>query len=121
MAADMHLSVDRRMGGERGSFIVRAKGGDLAVLGVAEGDFVLVSPATVEDLENGTIVVARVGNDSLYHRFTKNGKGVCLQSLSPGGEEKIVEDPDALHLVGRVTAFFRRMDPVASSVNLTPH
>lgn len=121
MAADMHLSVDRRMGGERGSFIVRARGSDLAVLGVAEGDFVLVSPATVDDLEDGTIVVAHVGNDSPYHRFSKNGKGVCLQSLSPGGEEKIIEDPDGLHLVGRVAAFFRCMDQAASSVNLTPH
>ena len=32
VAADMHLSVDRRMGGERGCFIVRADGRDLAVL-----------------------------------------------------------------------------------------
>ncbi len=120
VVADMHLSVDRRMGGERGSFIVRADGRDLAVLGVVEGDFVLVSPATVDDIENGAIVVARVGNDSLYHRFSRNGKGVCLQSLSPGGEESVVEDPEKLDLVGRVTAFFRRMDHVAS-VNLTPH
>jgi repressor LexA len=121
VAADMHLSVDRRMGGEQGCFIVRADGSDLAVLGVAEGDFVLVSPATVDDLENGSIVVARVGNDSLYHRFSKNGKGVCLQSLNPGGEENVVEDPGGLQLVGRVTAFFRRIDHVATSVNLTPH
>jgi SOS-response transcriptional repressor LexA len=108
------------MGGERGCFIVRADGRDLAVLGVAKGDLVLVSPATVDEIENGAIVVARVGNDSLYHRFSKNGKGVCLQSLNPGGGESVVEDPEKLDLVGRVTAFFRRMDRV-DSVNLTPH
>ena len=120
VAADMHLSVDRRMGGEDGCFIVRADGRDLAALGVVEGDFVLVSPATVDGVENGAIVVTRVGNNSLYHRLSKNGKGVCLQSLNPGSEETLVQDPDKLDLVGRVTAFFRRMDHVAS-VNLTPH
>ncbi len=117
---DMHLAVDRRMGGERGSFIVKANASDLAVLGVEEGDFVLVSPATVDEVDEGAIVVARVGTDSLYHRFSRNGMGVCLKSLKPGGEECVVEDPEQLNLLGRVTAFFRRMGGT-SSVNLTQH
>ncbi len=117
---DMHLSVDRRMGGERGCFIVKAKASDLAVLGVEEGDFVLVSPATVDEVNDGAIVVARVGNDSLYHRFSRNGKGVCLESLKPGEEECVVEDLEQFNLLGRVAAFFRRMGDTAS-VNLTQH
>lgn len=118
--AYMHLSIDRRMGGERGCFIVKAKAGDLAVLGVAEGDFVLVSPATVDEVDDGAIVVARVGTDSLYHRFLRNGKGVSLESLKAGGEDSFVEDAERLDLLGRVTAFYRRMDD-AASVNLTQH
>ena len=117
---DMHLSVDRRMGGERGCFIVKAKASDLAVLGVEEGDFVLVSPATVDEVNDGAIVVARVGTDSLYHRFSRNGKGVRLESLKPGGEECVVEDLEQFNLLGRVAAFFRRMGDTAS-VNLTQH
>ena len=118
--ADRHVSIDRRMGGQKGCFIVKANAGDLAVLGVAEGDFVLVAPATVDEVDDGAIVVARIGTDSLYHRLTKNGKGVQLESLTPGGEHTVVEDPERLDLVGRVTAFYRRMDD-AASVNLTQH
>ena len=99
---------------------MKAKAGDLAVLGVAEGDFVLVSPATVDEVADGAIVVARVGTDSLYHRFLRNGKGVCLESLTAGGEDSFVEDAERLDLLGRVTAFYRRMDD-AASVNLTQH
>ncbi len=117
---DMHLSIDRRMGGERGCFIVKANAGDLAVLGVEEGDFVLVSPVTVDDVVDGAIVVARVGTDSLYHRLSRNGSGVCLTSLKPGGEECVVEDLEHFNLLGRVTAFFRRLGDTAS-VNLTQH
>ena len=116
----MHLSIDRRMGGEKGCFIVRAGASDLAVLGVVEGDFVLVAPATVEEVDDGAIVVARVGTDSLYHRLTRNGKGVSLKSLKPGGEENVLEDPENFRLLGRVTALYRRMDD-AASVNLTEH
>jgi len=118
--AEMHVSIDRRLGGERGSFFVRAGSGDLAVLGVTEGDFVLVSPATVDDVEDGAVVVARIGVDALFHRISRNGGGVHLEALRPGGETTIVEDPSSLKLLGRVTAFYRRMDE-AGAVNLTQH
>lgn len=114
------VSVDRQLGGEDGSFMVRAGAGDLAVLGVAEGDLVLVSPATVDDIEDGTVVVAEVGDASAFHRFTSNGKGIYLEALQPGGEATLVEDLDALRILGRVTGFFRRMDEVGSD-DLTRH
>jgi SOS-response transcriptional repressor LexA len=116
----MHLSIDRAMGGERGSFFVRAAAGDLAVLGVAPGDFVLVSPVALEEIEDGNVVVARVGGDSVFHRLSKNGKGLRLQALKPGGDTTVVEDAAGLRLIGRVTGLYRRMDDTAS-LNLTPH
>jgi repressor LexA len=117
---EMHVSVDRALGGESGCFFVRAASGDLAVLGVAPGDFVLVAPATVEDIEDGTIVVARVGGDSVFHRCARNGKGLHLVALKPGGDTTVVEDAKGLHLIGRVTGLYRRMDD-AASLSLTPH
>jgi len=118
--AEAYLSVDRQLGGEKGSFIVRAGAGDLAVLGVAEGDLVLVSPASVEEVEDGTVVIAELGDDSAFHRFVRNGKGVYLEALQPGGVRTAVEDPQALRIIGRVTGFYRRMDE-AGAVNLTQH
>lgn len=114
------LSVDRQMGSEDGSFMIRAGAGDLAVLGVAEGDLVLVSPVRGDDIEDGSIVVADVGDSSTFHRYTSNGRGVYLEALQPGGERTLVEDLDSLRILGRVAGFYRRMDE-AASVNLTPH
>lgn len=118
--AEMYVSIDRRLGGEDGSFFVRARAGDLAVLGVNEGDFVLVTPAALDDVENGSIVVARVGAGSLFHRFKKNGKGLQLEALRPGGDTTVVDDADDLRLIGRVTGLYRRLDD-AAALNLTPH
>ncbi|MDH3271532.1 MAG: transcriptional repressor LexA [Gemmatimonadota bacterium] len=114
------VSVDRQLGGRAGSFMVRAGAGDLAVLGVAEGDLVLLEPATIDEVEDGSVVVAEVGDSSAFHRVAKNGKGVHLEALEPGGETTLVEDGDDLRLIGRVTGFYRRMDEVGS-LNLTPH
>lgn len=118
--AEMYLAVDRQLGGEKGAFIVRAGSGDLAVLGVAEGDLVLVSPATIDDVEDGNVVVAEIGSGSAFHRLVRNGKGMYLEALRPGGQTTHVEDPSALRVIGRVTGFYRRMHE-AGAVNLTPH
>ena len=118
--AEMHISMDRRLGGENGCFFVRAGLRDLAALGVAEGDFVLVSPTTVDEVDDGSIVVARVGTGSLFHRFTKNGDGLHLEALQPGGDITVIEDAASLHLIGRVAGFYRRMD-AAGAMNLTQH
>jgi repressor LexA len=114
------VSVDRQLGGEDGSFMIRAGAGDLAVLGVTEGDLLLVSPATIEDIEDGAVVVVEVGDSSAFHRVQSNGHGLFLEALEPGGETTLVEDVESLRILGKVTGFYRRMDEVAS-VNLTPH
>lgn len=117
---EMYVSIDRRLGGEDGSFFVRAHPGDLAVLGVAEGDFVLVTPMSTADIESGSIVVASVGSGAPFHRFVRNGKGLQLEALRPGGETTVVEDADGLRLIGRVTGLYRRLDDT-SALNLTQH
>ncbi len=119
--ADAYLSIDRRLGGERGGFFVRAGTADLAVLGIQEGDYVLVEPATLTDAADGTVVVVQVGNGSWFHRLTRNGTGIRLESLRPGGEKVVVEEGQRLHLLGRVTAFYRRMEDSAGGLNLTHH
>lgn len=119
--AELHLSIDRKLVGSDGVFFVRAAAGDLAVLGIQEGDFVLVEPTDVADLEEGAVVVARTGTGSWFHRMSWNGAGLELESLSPGGEVTMVEDPASLYLLGRVTAFYRRLDESAGALNLTQH
>ncbi len=119
--AELHLSIDKKLAGGEGVFFVRAAAGDLALLGVQEGDYVLVERADLAQLEDGAVVVARAGTGAWFHRMTRNGTGVNLESLSPGGEITVVEDPDSLYLLGRVTAFYRRLDESAGALNLTQH
>jgi repressor LexA len=119
--AEAYLAIDRRLGGEKGGFFVRAGAGDLAVLGIQEGDWVLVEPATLAEAESGAVVVAQAGNGSWFHRLTRNGPGIRLESLRPGGEKIVVEEADRLQILGRVTAFYRRVEDSAGGLNLTHH
>jgi len=118
--AESYVSVDRQMGSENGSFMVRASASDLAVLGVAEGDLLLVAPVDVDEVTDGSVIVAEVGGDSAFHRFSRNGRGVYLEALQPGGATTLVEDPDTLRIIGRVTGFYRRVDEVPA-ITLTQH
>ncbi len=80
----------------------------------------MVSPTTLSDVDSGSIVVAEVGDGSAFHRFIRNGKGLYLESLQPGGEMTAVEDPGSFTVIGRVAGFYRRMDD-AGALNLTQH
>ena len=120
--AETTFTLDRRLSGGKGSFFVRARADEAAVLGVQDGDFLLVEPIAAEDIEDGAVVVARPGGGAPgYHRFSRNGTGVSLQSLR-GGAPIHVEETARINMIGRVTAFFRRMDgPVGTAPNLTAH
>ena len=118
--AETYVSVDRQMGSENGSFMVRASASDLAVLGVTEGDLLLVAPIEVDAVVDGSVIVAELGGDSAFHRFSRNGRGVYLEALQPGGGTTLVEDPAALNIIGRVTGFYRRVDEVPA-ITLTQH
>jgi repressor LexA len=108
--ATQTISIDRSLGGDEGSFFVRARGSSLALLGVEDGDLILVSPVTAEAAQDGAVVLARTGSDSLFHRVRKNGQGVTLESLGPKGEEVAVEDVRRVRLLRRVAGFYRRVD-----------
>ena len=111
--ADMHLTLDRRLAGAKGSFFVRARGTELAAMGVEDGDFVLVEPVPLHHLTDGSAVAVRTGSGHEFCTFTRNGQGVELAST--GGQRAVtrVSDASRLHVVGKVTALFRRMDGLA--------
>ncbi len=119
--SDVQIAIDRKLAGGGGGFFVRAGANDLALLGVHEGDYVLVESMALEDVDDGAIVAARIGSGAWFHRLTRNGTGVHLESLRPGGEPTVVPDPGLLVLRGRVTAFYRRIDESAGALNLTQH
>ena len=118
---ETYLSLDRRLAGGRGSYFVRAKGDELQLLGVLEGDYLLIEPIEPESLVDGDVVVVRSPERPHFLRVSRNGRGVALQSLRPGGEGSVFEDPLSVPLLGKVSALFRRLDGESQRVSLTAH
>ena len=119
--AEEYLSIDRRMGGMEGCFIVFATADDLALLGVEEGDHILISPMSEGEIENGVIIVADLGRGISYYRFTETERGAGFEGLQPVKDEVgLLSTSSRLDLLGRVVGLFRRMDD-QTEVNLTPH
>jgi len=119
--AESFLTLDRKLVGTRGAFVVRARGEDLSVLGVIEGDYLLVEPTSLDQVEDGGVVMVRNDGGSAYRRISRNGRGVYLHELCAGVGPVLVEDPAKVELVGRVSALIHRMDGRALDVSLTAH
>ncbi len=119
--AEMHLTMDRRLAGVKGSFFVRASGAEFASLGIHDGDYLLVEPTSVDELAAEAIVVARIDGGPSFYEFSRNGRGVFLIPVHGGGQATAVEDPSRLQLIGRVVALYRRMDGAAILVSSTAH
>ncbi len=119
--AETFLTLDRRLAGEKGGFFVRATGVDMPALGIGEGDYVLVEPASPDELEDGAVIAARPNGGTGYYRYQDDGNGVRLQPLRSGEDPTVVEDPTSIPLLGRVSAVYRRMDGRAVPVSVTAH
>jgi len=119
--AEMFLTLDRRLAGERGAFFVRARAEELPSLGCVDGDYVLLEPAGHGDVAEGSIVAARVEGRSAYYRFNRNGQTVLLHSLVGRGGPTVVENPEGLSLLGRVIGIYRRMDHLPAAVTTVAH
>ena len=117
---EFSVSIDRRLGIKEDSFFIRARSGDLALLGVVEGDLIFAAPAAIEDLEDGSIIITQIGVNTLFHRLKRTSTVLHLEGLWPGGTITVVDDSTILKVIGRVTSLFRRMDD-AAPLNLTPH
>ncbi|MCJ7627284.1 MAG: hypothetical protein MUO50_02735 [Longimicrobiales bacterium] len=59
--AESFLTLDRRLAGEKGAFFVQARSEELAPLGCAEGDYILLEPSHLSELATGAIVAAKLG------------------------------------------------------------
>ena len=112
---EAHLSLDRRFAGGEGGFLVRAPGDALADAGIHDGDLLVVSPVLAEELEDGELIVARVGGVPDYYRLRKIGSRSLLHPTGGEGAPAAISEPAPLVLLGRVSALCRRVDPLPST------
>ena len=119
--AGVHISLDRQLVGKKGGFMVRAPVGQLADAGIVYGDFLVVTPVLAEELADGEVIVARVGDIPDYFRISKAGSRIFLHPVGGEGAPTDVEGPASLVLMGRVSALYRRVGPLSFTAPVTAH
>ena len=118
---EMHLTLDRRLAGGKGTFIVRARGDELATVGVEAGDFVLIEPTRLEDVEDGATVSLKRENGTSYFRVVRRDGAVELHSSAVGLDAAPISSVPAAEMVGRVTALVRRLDGASPATSVVAH
>ena len=118
---EMHLTLDRRMAGGKGAFLVRARGDELAALGVEEGDFVLIEPTRLDQVRDGGTVSYRTESGTRYFRVSRAEQGTELHSSAVGRDTEPVRGVGPEQMVGRVTALYRRLDGTPAAVSVVTH
>jgi repressor LexA len=115
------LTLDRRLAKTKGTFMVRAKGDELAALGVEDGDLVLVEPARADEVPDGGTVALKNGQTVGFYRLVRTEGATEFYSSRVGRDAAPVADSDNIDIVGRVTALIRRLDGALPSVSVTAH
>jgi len=87
-------------------FVLRVQGDSMIDAGIFNGDFIVVHAQ--DQVENGEIVVALVGDEATTKRYYGEGRTVRLQ---PENEnyEPIIVNADEVQLVGRVVGVLRQL------------
>ena len=87
-------------------FVLRVQGDSMADAGIFNGDFIVVHAQ--DQVQNGEIVVALVGDEATTKRYYNEGRTVRLQ---PENElyEPIIVNADEVQLVGRVVGVLRQL------------
>ena len=87
-------------------FVLRVQGDSMIDAGIFNGDFIVVHAQ--DQVQNGEIVVALVGDEATTKRFYSEGRNVRLQ---PANEnyEPIIVSADDVQLVGRVVGVLRQL------------
>lgn len=118
---EAYLAVDRRLGGAKGCYFIRARGDAYIAAGIEDGSLLLVEPMREPGIADGDLVVVRLGDAPQLARVHRSEAGYSLQPGTPGSPPHVIDDPEKLMCSGRVTAFYRRLDGAPVTASLTAH
>ena len=99
-----YFEVPSVIGGEGDDYILKVRGDSMKDAGILEGDFVVVRPA--DEVKNGEIVVALLGDEATVKRFYRERNAVRLQPENKA--HKPIRTKDA-QLLGKVVGVFRKV------------
>jgi repressor LexA len=103
------LTLDRRIAGSAGSFMVSMVGDGMREEGIRDGDLVLVEPVQQAALNDGDLVLCRLEEETSVRRI-QIGDGETLL-VSPGLEvpPALLDGAGESQVLGRVVAVIRRL------------
>jgi repressor LexA len=111
-----YFQIDRRFAGTPGSCLMRMPGDHLTEHGIRAGDLLLVEPVTLDQLDAGDVVVARLGETVAVRRVSSAGDAASLEPAVAGEVAvALAGDQAAAALQGRVTGVMRRLRPPAAN------
>ena len=88
-------------------FALKVTGDSMINAGILDGDYVIVHQQPVA--QSGEIVVALLGDEATVKRFVKDGDQITLRPEHPTMEPLVVTAEQALAILGKVVAVFRKI------------
>ena len=102
-----NLLIDRDMFRASDGFALRVKGESMVEAGIHDGDIVLARPDL--PLEDGSIIVALIGDEATVKRFYPERDRIRLEPANPHFGPIIVEkDTPGFHVAGKVVGLYRK-------------
>jgi repressor LexA len=106
--ADEEFTLDPKLAGSVDSFFLEVRGTSMEEMGILDGDMVLVKPARVEEIRDGEVVAARLGDEATVKRYFERDGQVVLEPANSDFAPMLVNESDDFGVLGRVTGLFRR-------------
>ena len=100
-----YVTMDRRFLPAEDVFLLKVKGDSMTGKCIADGDYVLVSPAQKAKL--GDIVAARIGDEATVKTLSQRGTAILLEPANPNDRAIEITAGQDFAILGVVSAVFR--------------
>jgi repressor LexA len=105
---DSEFGIDPRLIGSPRAFFLEVSGNSMQLIGIYDGDMVLVEPVTSPEPRNGEIIAARLGGEATVKRYFRRDDEIVLEPANPAFAPIRVREFDDFTVLGRVSGLFRR-------------
>ena len=97
--------MDRRFHPSEDVFFLKITGDSMIGRGLFDGDYVMVQPT--QDVGDGDMVAARIGDEATVKTLTRRDGSVVLEPANPAEREIVIGEADDFAILGRICGVFR--------------
>ena len=99
------ITVDRRFVPSEDVFFLKITGDSMIGRGLFDGDYVMVQPT--QEVGDGEMVAARIGDEATVKTLTHRDGSVVLEPANPAEREIVIGEADDFAILGRICGVFR--------------